>query len=45
MYDTAGIGVGFAAIHVPTVRSLVAGSVDPLKQGDILISPDTQNFL
>ncbi|KAH0832310.1 major facilitator superfamily domain-containing protein [Lanmaoa asiatica] len=34
--NAAGICIGFTTIHAPTVRSLVAGSVDPLKQGEAL---------
>ncbi|KAG9315480.1 major facilitator superfamily domain-containing protein [Chiua virens] len=32
----SAICIGFSNIHDPTVRSLVAGSVDPLKQGEAL---------
>jgi len=31
-----GIWIGFTSIHGPTIRSLVVGSVDPLKQGEAL---------
>ncbi|KAF8423724.1 major facilitator superfamily domain-containing protein [Boletus edulis BED1] len=32
----SGICIGFGSIHTPTIRSLVAGSVHPLKQGEAL---------
>ncbi|KAF8553673.1 MFS general substrate transporter [Imleria badia] len=32
----SGICIGISSVHGPTIRSLVAGSVDPLKQGDAL---------
>ncbi|KAF9219153.1 MFS general substrate transporter [Gyrodon lividus] len=32
----SAICIGFSIVHVPTIRSLVAGSVDPPKQGEAL---------
>ncbi|KAG8214857.1 MFS general substrate transporter [Butyriboletus roseoflavus] len=32
----SGICYGFGSIHIPAIRSLVAGSVSPLKQGEAL---------
>ncbi|KAF8133298.1 major facilitator superfamily domain-containing protein [Boletus edulis] len=32
----SGIFLGFGAMHGPTIRSLVVGSVDPLQQGEAL---------
>lgn len=33
LHDTAAILMGCSAMHSPTIRSLIVGSVDPLKQG------------
>ncbi|KAG6379281.1 hypothetical protein JVT61DRAFT_11736 [Boletus reticuloceps] len=36
MLILSGIFLGFGAMHGPTIRSLVVGSVDPLQQGEAL---------